>query len=145
MTRKYRFQFLGIWMVVLILLICMLDLSIYNSYTQLWATPIAHSADALTRLAYQKWFAVVNIVLLSTVLVSAMASLALFSGHRIGGPYLALKRTMGEIRDGNFDARLHFRDYDKMEDVEAAFNEMMDVLQDEIRTSKNEAELELVV
>ncbi len=132
MTRRYRFQFLGAWMVVLTVLIVMLNVSIYINYSLMWESAPNSGADFITRLGYQKWFAGVSMVLLSATLLGTMTSLAFFSGHRIGGPYIALKRTMNEIRDGNYDARLHFREYDRMDDVQDLFNQTMDVMQAEV-------------
>ncbi len=153
MTRRYRFQFLGAWMVVLTVLIVMLNVSIYINYSLMWESTPNLGADFITRLAHHKWFAGASMLILSAILLGTMTSLALFSGHRIGGPYIALKRTMNEIRDGNYDARLHFREYDRMDDVQDLFNQTMDVMQAEVQKAKGttnwdeeeEAELEVLV
>ena len=52
LTRKYRFQFLGVWMIVLTVLILMLNLSIYTNYGQLWAAGPHPGGDFITNLAY---------------------------------------------------------------------------------------------
>lgn len=60
--------------------------------------------------------------------VIALFALGALNSHRIAGPYLALKRTFRAIREGKTDRRLHFRAYDRLDDVADEFNQMMDGL-----------------
>ncbi len=50
----------------------------------------------------------------------------MLTAHRIAGPRIALMRVFQRVRDGETTARLKFREYDRLEDVEKAFNEMME-------------------
>jgi methyl-accepting chemotaxis protein len=65
------------------------------------------------------WFQIVSF-LIGTIAIFALAC------HRIAGTYIALKRTFGQIKEGDHSVRLKFREYDRLEDVADAFNEMMD-------------------
>jgi len=60
--------------------------------------------------------------------ILALLALCALNNHRIAGPYLALKRTFRAIREGKTSRRLQFRDYDRLDDVAAEFNQMMDTL-----------------
>ncbi len=57
-----------------------------------------------------------------------LVALSILTAHRIAGPYLALKRTFAQIREGDLNARLHFRKYDNLDDVAVSFNTMMDAV-----------------
>ena len=52
------------------------------------------------------------------------------TGHRIAGPYIRLNAAFDELRNGNLDYRVKFRDYDHLEEVEEAFNVMAAKIQE---------------
>jgi competence protein ComGC len=61
--------------------------------------------------------------------VGGIAASLVLAAHRIAGPHVAIKRTCNALRAGKASTRLHFRKYDKLEDVEECFNAMVDALQ----------------
>ncbi len=69
----------------------------------------------------------------STLIITLAALLscgaAVFAAHRMAGVHIKLAQVFDLIAEGHFDTRLKFRKTDQLEDVEAAFNKMMDSLQ----------------
>jgi len=61
--------------------------------------------------------------------ILAIIGMGIMTAHRIAGPYVRLRSVFNEVGGGNMDCRLRFRSYDGLEDLEAAFNRMMDTLQ----------------
>ena len=72
------------------------------------------------------------------LLSTAILVMAVVTAHRIGGPYIAVKRTCKAIERGDMSQRLKFRDYDRLDDVQEAFNEMMDAV--EARVTEQDAD-----
>ena len=135
LTERYRFQYLGHWVLICFLFLALLDVAVFLLYEQMWQSTVPQGADLASEQAWR--FAQVGsaLSLISVLFAVAIILLAVYTAHRIGGPLLAMKRTMAAVRDGNLDQRLHFRGYDKLDDVELAFNEMMDAVQERIEPS----------
>lgn len=136
-TEQYRFQYMGLWMVVCFFLIALLDVTVFLLYEQLTLLAHPEGVEVELGLGLGQSASIIAILLLTSVCGFAVVALAVFTAHRIGGPYIALKRTMDAIREGDLNRRLKFRDYDKLEDLEAAFNSMMDSLQAKVRVAQH--------
>ena len=136
LTEKYRFKYLGHWISICFLFLGLLDIAVVLLYDQLWQSHVPQGADLALEQGFRHTQLITSLVGFSSLFAAGILLLAAFTAHRIGGPYLALKRTMASIRAGNTDARLLFRNYDKLDDVEKAFNEMMDALQARYEPSK---------
>ncbi|HZF11726.1 MAG TPA: methyl-accepting chemotaxis protein [Thermoanaerobaculia bacterium] len=117
LTLPYVLRYLGLWLVVTILVV--LGFSI-TSYLVL--------AD---RLAGAELRRVAMVLLIQAVCVLlAIVALALFTTHRLAGPFIALKRACEDIQAGDLTRRLHFRRTDAhLVEVETAFNEMVESLE----------------
>lgn len=64
----------------------------------------------------------------------AAVALAIFTTNRLAGPMICLRRAFEAVRGGNLDYRLRFRRNDKhLREIETAFNEMMEVLNERAR------------
>jgi nitrogen fixation/metabolism regulation signal transduction histidine kinase len=76
-----------------------------------------------------------TVVLTRTPLIAlAVVVLAVFTTQRLAGPFVALKRAFEDVKSGDLDRRLRFRRSDAhLRDVENAFNDMMDALQQRLR------------
>jgi methyl-accepting chemotaxis protein len=129
LTEKYRFQYLGLWMMICFFFIALLNVAVFLLYEQMRLLAQPEGVDVELGLALDHSAAMVTILALTLAFGFSVVALAIFTAHRIGGPYIALKRTMAAIREGDLSQRLKFRDYDKLEELEAAFNEMMDSVQ----------------
>ena len=129
LTEKYRFMYLGHWIAICFLFLGLLDIAVVLLYDQLWQSHVPQGADLALEQGFRHTQLITTLVGFSSLFAAGILLLAAFTAHRIGGPYLALKRTMASIRDGDINSRLLLRNYDKLDDVEKAFNEMMDALQ----------------
>jgi methyl-accepting chemotaxis protein len=63
--------------------------------------------------------------------VLAVAALAVFTTHRLAGPWIAVKRALDAVRDGDLAYNLRIRSKDvHIKNVEASFNQMLASLRD---------------
>jgi HAMP domain-containing protein len=134
LTEKYRFQYLGHWMLVCFLFLVLLNVAIYAVYEQIWLLQAPAGVNFAVERMHHNMQVAGTLIAISGFFGMAILLLAIFTAHRIGGPFIALKRTMAAVEQGNYKIRLHFRGYDKLDDVEAAFNTMMDALQARLET-----------
>jgi len=70
----------------------------------------------------------IGLVVETVLFFLAFVWMAKATSHRIAGPYIGLQKTCERIRDGELDCRQHFRSYDHLEELQQAFNEMVDTL-----------------
>ncbi|NQT92658.1 MAG: hypothetical protein HQ559_07850, partial [Lentisphaerae bacterium] len=68
---------------------------------------------------------VVALVIEISLFTFAFVCLAKLTAHRIAGPYIRLRQVFESVGKGDFQQSLKFRDYDRLEEVEEAFNAMM--------------------
>jgi len=62
-------------------------------------------------------------------------ALALFTTHRLAGPWIAVRRALDRVRDGDLDSGLRLRATDpRIKEVELAFAQMLDSLRQRPRT-----------
>lgn len=85
-----------------------------------------------------------TLAVISTVCVTVAAILsvgsAIVAAHRIAGVHIKLAQVFDRIAAGEFDTRLKFRSTDKLEEVEVAFNNMMDSLRSQMGLAADKAE-----
>lgn len=68
------------------------------------------------------------------VLILAIVALAVFTTHRLAGPYIALKRAFEEVKRGELNHPLRFRNADvHLQDLENSFNEMTEALRHKLQ------------
>jgi methyl-accepting chemotaxis protein len=117
LTSPYVLRYLGLWMVVTILAVLVFSITSYYLF-----------ADRLSGIELRRF---ASILLIQTVcVVLAIVALALFTTHRLAGPYIALRRAFEDVQGGDLARRLHFRRSDiHLQEVEAAFNQMMESLE----------------
>lgn len=145
LTEKYRFQYLGHWILISFLFLILLDIAVYLLYHQMWQTFVPQGAELAMEHSFRYGQVIRTLTVVSVLFGWAIAFLAMFTAHRIGGPYIALRRTMDSIREGNLSARLKFRKYDKLNEVEASFNAMAEELQKRIEAAESAARAPEVV
>jgi nitrogen fixation/metabolism regulation signal transduction histidine kinase len=74
------------------------------------------------------------------LIVGAVAALAVFTTHRLAGPWIAVRRALDRVRDGDLDTPLRIRTVDPyLRDVERSFNEMRESLRHEAAGGRSEA------
>lgn len=116
-TLPYVLNFAGLWLIVTIAAILVAAVSSYLTFVN---RPGASGLRAA--------------LIIQTVLsILAVVALAVFTTHRVAGPWVAVKRALEAIRDGNFDYRLRMRGRDpRLQDVEIAFEQMVTSLRERI-------------
>jgi HAMP domain-containing protein len=125
---RMQVRFLGMWLVMAGIMAVALVVGSYFMSDQLWRSYLALHAP-LASEAFARPNPLAGYVLFSSVLlITGICALAIHTGHRVAGPYQALKRTFNEVREGNLECRLRFRSTDGLDDVAASFNEMMDAI-----------------
>lgn len=70
-----------------------------------------------------------TLTVLTLIAVAAFVVMGKACAHRLAGPQIAIKNTCEAVLAGNLNARLKFRDYDRLEDVQDSFNAMLNALQ----------------
>jgi methyl-accepting chemotaxis protein len=112
-TLRYVPRFAGIWLVV-----CVLTLLVFavTSYLGLF--------NSLGEAGRSRLLIVLTLQTLAVVL--GMVVLAIFTTHRLAGPLVGLLRAFEDVKAGDLDRQLRFRQSDThLADVETAFNEML--------------------
>lgn len=72
------------------------------------------------------------LVVQTSLLLVAVFALGVFTTHRLAGPWIAVRRALEDVADGNLERRLTLRASDTyLEEVEVAFNDMIDSLKSE--------------
>ncbi len=71
------------------------------------------------------------LVVQTSLLLLAVFGLGVFTTHRLAGPWIAVRRALDDVADGNFDRTLTVRQADAyLKEVEASFNDMMETIRD---------------
>ncbi len=77
------------------------------------------------------------LTLLALITAGLIIYLGVITAHRVAGPHIQLQQIFEQVNSGDLEARLSFRGGDRLEDVEEAFNTMMDTLQSRIDKAEN--------
>lgn len=125
LTRKFHFRYLGLWMLMTACLVLVLNMVLLLYYQESWELQ-RWNPEVADELASLRGDVVTALVAEIAFFLLAILGMGVFTAHRIAGPYLRMKNVFNEVADGNLGCRIKFRKYDRLEDVEAAFNRMMD-------------------
>ena len=113
-TLPYVLPFSGLWLVVTIVAMVVFGVTCYLAAT---ASPQVDDA-ARMRIA-------VVLAVQTLFLIGAVFALAVFTTHRLAGPYVALIRAFEAVKNGDLERPLRFRSTDiHLQDVEISFAEM---------------------
>jgi hypothetical protein len=118
-TLPFFFHFAALWLVVTIAAVLVAGVS---SYLLFASRPDPQGADLR------------NAIILQTALsLLAVVALAVFTTHRLAGPWVAVRRALLAVRDGDFNTGLRFRVGDpRLQEVQAAFDEMIASLRERL-------------
>jgi len=129
LTQMFHLYYMGIWVALCICLIILLSVSMYRIEAQaMLELARSSSSDYANELANRSAM-ITRLMIGSLIFLGLVIALAVITAHRIAGPYIALRRTIEAIARGDTDERLHFRQYDRLSDLEKSFNRMVDRLQ----------------
>ena len=128
LTRQFHWRHMGMWVVISVLLVVLVNVMAYIVAMHLWwgGEPALEPPTPETLLLRRGMLALQAI---ETVLFSfALLLLARATSHRIAGAFIGLQHVCERIAAGERDVRAHFRTYDGLENLEGAFNRMVDSL-----------------
>lgn len=110
-------RFAGLWMGVTVVAVLVASTSTYLLI-----------ADSLSEELLGRMTEI--LVVQTSLLVLAVFGLGMFTTHRLAGPWIAVRRALDDVADGNFARRLSVRQADAyLKEVEASFNEMMETVE----------------
>lgn len=116
---------MGLWVLITLALVIVMNLVLYLFIEERWGGIASlDSAYHQQYIALRQTFVVVLCV--ETLLFAVgIIGLAMFTAHRIAGPYIRLERVFDAVRDGNLDQKLRFRKSDHLGRLEQHFDDMM--------------------
>lgn len=116
-TLPYLGPFAGLWVLVTLAAVAVAAISSYL------VIDAARASDDTS---------VGGMLLLQTVLIAiAVVGLGVFTTHRLAGPWIAVRRALDQVREGDLDTELRIRSRDAhLREVERSFNEMVAALRD---------------
>jgi|SRR6185295_15383416 len=121
-TLPYVLPFSGLWLIVTIVAMVVFGVTCYMVAA---ASPLLDDA-ARNRLA-------LVLVAQTVFLIAAVFALAVFTTHRLAGPYVALIRAFEAVKNGDLQRPLRFRSTDiHLRDVEISFDEMMAAIREKL-------------
>lgn len=113
-TLPYVLRFSGMWILLTTVVVIVFAVT---SYLVMF--------DRLSEGARQDLILVLSVQ--TALAVLAVILLAVFSTHRLAGPLIGIRRAMEDVKAGDMNRRLQFRRSDPhLEEIETAFNEMME-------------------
>lgn len=129
LTKKYHMPYMGLS----ILLALMLLGALYGLLLMHFSDLIKNGVD----------FPLTSAVIITTGVTLVLGFGIIFTGvlaaHRIAGVHIKMRNVFNAIEQGDLDTVLRFRKDDKLEQVEEAFNCMMDVIRENIESGGEEA------
>ncbi len=112
-TLPYVLSFAGLWLVVSIAAILVASASSYLVFADRMEVGAASGLGKA-------------LILQCVLSVLAVVALAVFTTHRIAGPWIAVRRALETVRDGDLEAGLRLRATDpRVHAVQVAFEEML--------------------
>ena len=126
LTSHLHFRHMGLWIVITCSCLFAANLLLYLFIVQAWSALAQDFGGEMTMIPSP---ALLIAMLAEFVAFSAaIVYLAIFTSHRIAGPYIGIRSACEAIRDGDTERRIRFRRTDGLDDLEKAFNEMLDTL-----------------
>lgn len=134
LTSKHHFHYVGSLLTVLLAFVV---LFYFFAMYQYYSITLGRSDfDAFS------WTAVLGLTIIGGILAVGVSFVGAVTAHRIAGVHVKLKNVMKQVEDGDLEAKLKFRNTDKLEDVEEAFNAMMASLKARIEKAEGRPKTE---
>ena len=135
LTRSFHWRYMGLWIVISVSLCIVFSIICYQLIEEPSARLYTLNQVELEQYLHRRQAFFVGSIIEAIVLIAGVVSLAIFTAHRVAGPYIRLCAAFESVTNGNLDTRLKFRDYDHLTDVENAFNAMMESLRSHRKSS----------
>ena len=125
-TLPYVLRFSGVWILITTVVVIVFAVT---SYLAMF--------DGLSEDARGDLILVLSIQ--TALAILAVVLLAVFSTHRLAGPLIGIRRAMEDVKAGDLNRQLRFRRSDPhLDEIEAAFNEMMESVRARLGASTRE-------
>jgi len=124
LTSPFRTAYMGAWILMSVFLVALMNFLLYLLIRERWGDLAVSGGPQEYFFVKTAWIVLMTVE--AAGLIVAIYGLAVFTVHRIAGPYIRLRNAMNEVADGNVALRVKFRDNDHLQDLEAAFNRMME-------------------
>ena len=119
-TLPYVARYAGLWMVVTVAAVLVAAVSSYL----LFANQFGGETVSGLRTA---------LVVQTVLSIVAVVALGVFTTHRLAGPWIAVRRALDSVRDGNLETPLRLRASDpRIREVEVAFEQMVKSLRERL-------------
>jgi methyl-accepting chemotaxis protein len=119
-TLPYVLRYSALWLVVTLAAVVLFGITSYLVASE------RLSGEALNKMA-------LLLTLQTVFLILAVIALAVYTTHRLAGPYIALKRALEEVKQGELDRPLRLRTADiHLKEIETSFNEMTAALRERL-------------
>lgn len=129
LTRQFHWRYMGLWVLLTMFLGLAFNVICYmlieGDPTRIYTVNQSELEHYLTlRQAF-----LIGTVVEMVILFGGVIALAVFTAHRLAGPYIRLCAAFEAIGSGDYTYRLKFRRYDHLQNVEEAFNRMVERVQ----------------
>jgi methyl-accepting chemotaxis protein len=118
LTGKYHWPYVGRWLVLNIFLVLLVEGFVLGSLH------LVRNSDVSLPLTR---YATVS-TLVAVLIIAGLTVLATVWAHRIAGVHIRTENVFNRIASGDTNASLRYRSSDQLEDVEEAFDRMMESL-----------------
>lgn len=120
-TLPYMLRYSALWIVVSVMAVAVFGVACYLV-----------ASDHLDGEARRHVALVLGVQ--TVLLILGVVALAVFTTHRLAGPYIALRRAFDEVSQGELDRPLRLRGSDvHLRELEDGFNQMTAALRDRLR------------
>jgi methyl-accepting chemotaxis protein len=127
-TDRSHVHYLGWCILVCLALMPVLDITTYGLFQAVWSEETVQAIQGPGDQDLRRAALITNLAWFSVAFILGVVVLAIMTAHRAAGPYLGLRRVCEAVRRGELDERVHFRQYDRLEELEESFNGMLDEL-----------------
>lgn len=137
LTRQFHWRYMGLWVVLTISLCVLFSAICYGLVEAPMADIYTLNQAELDAYLRERNLFIIGLLLEVVVVSTCVIMLAVFTAHRTAGPYLRIIAGCNALAEGDDEYRLKFRDYDRLEEVEVAFNAMLDKLRADIAAGRS--------
>ena len=119
-TVRFVGVYMGLWILLGIAAVAMAGMATYWLYSRAGLEILSGVAAIL--------------VVQAAILLVGVVGLAVWTTHRVAGPWIAVRRAMLDVKNGDLDRRLVMRRSDEyLADIQDAFNGMMESLNERMK------------
>ncbi len=127
-NRRYQLRITGITVGTALVLLLLLNFSLFASNQRSTAAALAVAPELRTYLAAQDRFQITLMILGSLAFLAGVFLLGILETHRTAGASYNARRSLEKLREGRYRVRMRLRRGDNLKEIEQAFNDLADTL-----------------